>query len=206
MHSKSTAGQTAGSTINRSNDLELVCYGAGYAWLRPEPPLGDNVSDHGGRSLRGGPAAPARSHAHAVKPCNHREGHELALSVAEALAPVEPHRECPCCNARLWISIPSVGAILDTVAHSARSSVPDLDVDLTRRERQLLNVLHRAQFPLRHRQLAALVWRDCDRTHDVRSVLYRLRGKLRGSGWTIPIPPNGQGVRLERVQSTALAA
>jgi len=38
MHSKSTAGGVAGPTANRSNDLELVCYGAGYAWMRPERP------------------------------------------------------------------------------------------------------------------------------------------------------------------------
>ena len=158
------------------------------------------------QSFGGGLTAPSRRHADTVKRCAHREGHDLALTAVEALAPIEARRECPCCNAQLWISVPSVGAILDTVAHSARSGVPDLDVDLTRRERQLLNVLYCAQFPLRHGQLAALVWRDCDRTHDVRSVLYRLRAKLRGSGWAIPFPPNGQGVRLVRVQSTALAA
>lgn len=38
MHSESTAGQVAGPTGNSSNDLELVCYGSGYAWLRPDVP------------------------------------------------------------------------------------------------------------------------------------------------------------------------
>src|ERR1700716_2697683 len=92
------------------------------------------------RSFGGGLTAPSRRHADTVKRCAHREGHDLALTAVEALAPIEGRRECPCCSARLWISVPSVGAILDTVAHSARSGVPDLDVDLTRRERQLLNV------------------------------------------------------------------
>jgi hypothetical protein len=74
--------------------------------------------------------------------------------------------------------------------------VPGLDVELTRRERQLLNVLHRSPYALRHQQLAALVWSDPDRTHDVRSALYRLRRKLLTSGWAIPVPPKGKGVRL----------
>jgi len=38
MHSKSTADHTATPTATQSDDLELVCYGAGYAWLRPERP------------------------------------------------------------------------------------------------------------------------------------------------------------------------
>ena len=38
MHPKSTASHAANPTANRSNDLELVCYGAGYAWMRPERP------------------------------------------------------------------------------------------------------------------------------------------------------------------------
>lgn len=37
MHPKSTADHAATPTANQSDDLELVCYGAGYAWLRPEP-------------------------------------------------------------------------------------------------------------------------------------------------------------------------
>ena len=101
---------------------------------------------------------------------------------------------------------PAGRAILDTVAGNAASDVPNLDVDLTRRERQLLNVLYRSQYALRHRQLAALVWSDPDRTHDVRTGLNRLRRKLRDSGWTIPVPPNGQGVRLVREDVTGLAA
>src|SRR5206468_12167012 len=74
--------------------------------------------------------------------------------------------------------------------------VPDLDIELTRREQQVLNVLHRSPYPLRHEQLAALVWSEPDRTHDVRSVLYRLRRKLRTSGWLIPFPPKGRGYAL----------
>jgi len=104
------------------------------------------------------------------------------------------------------MSLPSVGAILDAAYRLGRCDVPDLGVELTRREQQVLNVLHRAPYPLRHRQIAALVWSDPDRSHDVRSALYRLRAKLRGSGWAIPFPSKGKGVRLVRVQSTALAA
>jgi hypothetical protein len=127
--------------------------------------------------------------------CNHSEGHELSLSADDALA-IETSRECPCCAARLWISIPSVGEILEAATLKGSVSVPDLDVELTRRERQVLNVLHRSQYALRHEQLAALVWSEPDRTHDVRSVLYRLRRKLLNSGWAIPFPPKGKGVRL----------
>jgi hypothetical protein len=94
--------------------------------------------------------------------------------------------------------------ILDAAAGSELSCVPDLR--LTRRERQLLNVLHRAPYALRHSQLAGLVWSDPDRGHDVRSTLYRLRAKLRGSTWAIPVPPHGNGVRLVRLQPHALAA
>jgi hypothetical protein len=47
-------------------------------------------------------------------------------------------------------------------------------------------VLHAEPWPLRQSELAALVWSDADRGHDVRSTLYRLRAKLRGSQWSIP--------------------
>jgi hypothetical protein len=127
--------------------------------------------------------------------CNHPEGHELSLNASEASA-VEACRDCPCCGAQLWINVPSVGAILDAVTLDGGCSVPDLDVELARRERQVLNVLHRSQYALRHEQLAALVWSDRNRTHEVRSVLYRLRCKLRNSGWAIPFPAEGKGVRL----------
>ena len=137
--------------------------------------------------------------------CNHPEGHDLALDVRDMLL-IEACRQCPCCNARLWISVPPVGAILDAVARSGFSSVPDLNVQLTRRERQLLNVLHAAPWPLRHNQLAALVWSGADRGHDVRSTLYRLRAKLRGSQWSIPLQPPRQGLRLVRQQTDVVAA
>jgi len=55
-------------------------------------------------------------------------------------------------------------------------------------------------------QHAALVWSEPDRTHDVRSVLYRLRRKLRTSGWLIPFPPKGRGVRLVRDATEHLQA
>jgi hypothetical protein len=61
----------------------------------------------------------------------HRPGKWPRNAVIVAI--LQARRECPCWSAQLWISIPSVSAILDTVAHSARSSVPDIDVDLTRR-------------------------------------------------------------------------
>jgi DNA-binding winged helix-turn-helix (wHTH) protein len=96
----------------------------------------------------------------------------------------------------LWIGFPSVGAILDAATLDRVSNLPDLEVELTRRERQVLSVLHRSSYALRHGQLAALVWSDPDRTHDVRSALYRLRRKLRNSGWAIPFPVKGNGVRL----------
>jgi DNA-binding winged helix-turn-helix (wHTH) protein len=127
--------------------------------------------------------------------CNHSEGHELSLRPDEALA-IETFRECPCCAARRWIGIPSVGEILEAATLKGSVSVPDLNVELTRRERQMLNVLHRSQCALRYEQLAALVWSEPDRTHDVRTVLYRLRRKLQNSGWSIPFPPKGKGVRL----------
>ena len=138
-----------------------------------------------------------RASVEALRRCNHRDGHELSLRAEEALT-IETYRECPCCDARLWISVPSAGAILDAAAALGAGRVPDLDIELTRREQQVLNVLHRSQSPLRHEQLAALVWSEPDRTHDVRSVLYRLRRKLRTSGWLIPFPPKGRGVRLVR--------
>src|SRR5207244_2388625 len=67
-----------------------------------------------------------------------------------------------------------------------------------RRERQVLAMLYRARYPLRTGQIASLVWSDSSRTHDVRSVLYRLRRKLRGTPWAIPFSTGGQGVRLVR--------
>lgn len=126
--------------------------------------------------------------------CDHPEGHELKLVAEEGLC-VETYRECPCCNARLWITLPSVAEIIDSATDSG-CNVPDLDVELTRRERQVLNVLYRSRRALRHRQLAGLVWSDPDRTHDVRTVLYRLRRKLRNSGWDIPVPTGGKGICL----------
>jgi hypothetical protein len=149
------------------------------------------------RAVNGPQPAFTRPSVVTLKRCNHSEGHELRLSADDALA-IETCRDCPCCAARLWISIPSVGAILDAAALRGGTTVPDLEVELTRRERQVLNVLHRFPYALRHEQLAALVWSEPDRTHDVRSVLYRLRRKLRNSGWAIPFPPKGHGVRLVR--------
>jgi len=105
---------------------------------------------------------------------------------------------------RLRLRGPLTGA--RSVSSNAASDIPNLDVDLTRRERQLLNVLYRSHDALRHRQLAALVWSDPARTHDVRTGLYRLRRTLRDSGWTIPVPPNGQGVRLVGEDVVGLAA
>jgi hypothetical protein len=145
----------------------------------------------------GGAPLSAFTSVETLRRCNHRDGHELILGADEALT-IETYRECPCCDARLWVSVPSVGAILDAAAAIGAVSVPDIDVVLTRREQQVLNVLHRSPYPLRHEQLAALVWSEPDRTHDVRSVLYRLRRKLRTSGWLIPFPPKGGGVRLVR--------
>ena len=75
----------------------------------------------------------------------------------------------------------------------------DLEILLTRRERQVLHVLRTSRYPLRPRQVAALIWSDPHRTHDVRSALYRLRTKLRGSGWAIPFPEKGGGIRLVRL-------
>ena len=150
------------------------------------------------RGVGGAPrSAFTRASVETLRRCNHRDGHELSLGADEALA-IETYRECPCCDGRLWISLPSVSAILDAAAGTGVARVPDLDVELTRREQQVLNVLHRSPYPLRHEQLAALVWSEPDRTHDVRSVLYRLRRKLRNSGWVIPFPARGRGVRLVR--------
>ena len=159
----------------------------------------------GAQSFGGGSAALSRGLASGTVGCTHSEAHELALDPAEALA-LETVRECPCCGGWLWISVPPVGTILDLAASSGLSNVPDLRVRLTRRERQLVDVLHRADYQLRHSQLAALVWSDPNRGHDVRSTLYRLRAKLRGSPWTITIPPHGEAVRLVRVQTDILAA
>jgi hypothetical protein len=107
-------------------------------------------------------------------------------------------RAMPVCprSARLWISVSSVSAILDAAALKGSTSVPGLHVEPTRRERQVLNVLHRSPYALHHEQLAALVWSEPDRTYDVRSVLHRLRRKLFASGWAIPLSPKGQGIRL----------
>jgi len=157
-------------------------------------------------SVGGSPqSALARASVETLRRCNHREGHELSLRAEEALT-IETYRECPCCDARLWISVPSVGAILDAAAALGAGRVSDLDIELTRREQQVLYVLHRSPHPLRHEQLAALVWSEPDRTHDVRSVLYRLRRKLRTSGWLIPFPPKGRGVRLVRNATEQLQA
>jgi hypothetical protein len=133
-----------------------------------------------------------------IPACNHPDGHEISLRPHEALA-VEAFRECPCCGARLWISVPSVGALLETGPFEDDTGAPDLDLVLTRRERQVLNVLRRSRYPLRAEQLAALIWSDPHRTHDVRSALYRLRYKLRNSAWAIPFPQRGRGIRLVSV-------
>jgi DNA-binding winged helix-turn-helix (wHTH) protein len=147
------------------------------------------------RRPTGGRVNGSRQSTSTLNRCNHSEGHELSLNADETLA-IETFRECPCCAARLWISIPSVGETLEAAALRGSASVPGLDIELTRRERQVLNVLHRSPYALRHEQLAALVWSEPDRTHDVRSVLYRLRRKLMNSGWAIPFQLKGKGVRL----------
>lgn len=133
-----------------------------------------------------------------IPACAHADGHEINLRPREALA-VETLRECPCCGARLWISVPSVGTLLDAAALEGDTGASDLEILLTRRERQVLNVLRTSRYPLRARQVAALIWSDPHRTHDVRSALYRLRTKLRGSGWAIPFPEKGGGIRLVRL-------
>ncbi len=144
------------------------------------------------------PTVPARL-------CPHADGHELKLSAPDVLRG-EVRQQCPCCDARLWIGVPAVAALLQAAALAGASRVPGLDVALTRRERQVLAVLHRAPTALRSEQLAALVWSDPYRTHDVRTVLHRLRRKLRGSGWSIPTAPRGGGLRLVRGDAAALAA
>jgi len=146
------------------------------------------------RSLRAPQVSLSRPRVADSTRCNHPEGHELTLSAAEGLT-METLRECPCCGARQWISMPSVGAMLDA-ANDCACIVPGLNVELTRRERQVLNMLHRSPYPLRHGQLAGLVWSDSDRTHDVRSVVYQLRRKLRNTGWAIPFSARGRGIRL----------
>jgi hypothetical protein len=133
-----------------------------------------------------------------IPACNHPDGHEISLRPHEALA-VETVRECPCCGARLWVSVPPVGVLLESATLEDSTGVSDLDEVLTRRERQLLNVLRNSRYPLRAGQLAALIWSDPDRTHDVRSALYRLRYKLRNSSWAIPFAENGRGIRLVRL-------
>ncbi len=133
-----------------------------------------------------------------IPACNHPDGHEISLRPHEALA-VETFRECPCCGARLWVSVPPVGVLLESDTVEDGTGVSDLDEVLTRRERQLLNVLRNSRYPLRAGQLAALIWSDPDRTHDVRSALYRLRYKLRNSSWAIPFAENGRGIRLVRL-------
>lgn len=124
----------------------------------------------------------------------------MRLTTREALAPTEAARECPCCGARLWITIPTAGQQLEHVAPDCKA-LSDLNTVLARRERQVLGVLHEAARPLDHEQIAALVWADADRTHDVRTVLHRLRHKLRGSAWSIPVTRGGAGVRLVRSDS-----
>lgn len=135
-----------------------------------------------------------------IPACTHAEGHEISLRPREALS-VEASRECPCCYARLWISVPSVGMLLEIAALNDKTYGPGLDAVLTRRERQVLNVLRSSPYPLRAGQLAALVWSDPHRTHDVRSALHRLRNKLRDSGWAIPFAEKGGGVRLVEVSN-----
>jgi hypothetical protein len=90
------------------------------------------------------------------------------------------------------------GELLEHVTLGETGGLPDVDIDLKPRERQVLAVLYRAHYPLRTGQIASLVWSDSSRTHDVRSVLYRLRRKLRGTPWAIPVSPGGQSVRLTR--------
>ena len=133
-----------------------------------------------------------------IPACAHADGHEINLRPREALA-VETLRECPCCGARLWISVPSVATLLDAAALEGDTGASDLEILLTRRERQVLNVLRSSRNPLRAGQLAARIWSDPDRTHDVRSALYRLRYKLRNSNWAIPFAENGRGIRLVRL-------
>jgi hypothetical protein len=133
-----------------------------------------------------------------IPACAHADGHEINLRPREALA-VETPRECPCCGARLWINVPSVGTLLGAAALEGDTGASDLELLLTRRERQVLHVLRTSRYPLRARQVAALIWSDPHRTHDVRSALCRLRTKLRGSSWAIPFPEKGGGIRLVRL-------
>ncbi len=147
------------------------------------------------RNPDGGLSARIRHAAEPATRCTHPDGHELRLATREALA-VAPALDCPCCGARLWIAFPTPGELLEHVTLGETGGVPDLDVDLNRRERQVLAVLCRARYPRRTGQIASLVWSDSSRTHDVRSALYRLRRKLRGTPWAIPVSPGSQGVRL----------
>jgi hypothetical protein len=155
------------------------------------PSRSDQRNPDGGLSVR------IRRGAEPATRCTHPDSHELRLGTHEALA-VAPALDCPCCGARLWISFPTAGELLERVTLDEAGGVPDLEVELKRRERQVLAVLYRARQPLRTGAIASLVWSDSSRTHDVRSVLYRLRRKLRGTPWAIPVWPGGQGVRLVR--------
>jgi hypothetical protein len=178
--------------MQTSRELTSLLRSVADSIVRLASALGDPIEARRlplNQRIVGGPSAQAPSH------CGHSDGHELSLNTSDALS-IETCRECPCCTARLWISIPTVGAILESAALRGACPVPGLDIQLTQRERQLLNVLHRSQYALRHQQLAALVWSDPDRTHDVGATLYRLRRKLLGSGWAIPCQPRGNGLRL----------
>ena len=103
-----------------------------------------------------------------IPACAHTDGHEISLRPREALA-VETLRECPCCGARLWISVPSVGTLLAAAALEGDGGASDLEILLTRRERQVLNVLRTSRYPLQARQVAALI----SRTRSARRALTR---------------------------------
>jgi hypothetical protein len=133
-----------------------------------------------------------------VSGCTHPDGHEIRLRPREAMS-IEAARDCPCCGARLWIQVPSVSRLLESIGIEEDAPSAILEAGLGGLERRRVTVLRKAPYPLRSSQVAAILWSDESRTHDVRSLLYRVRRKLRGTGWTIPVPERGQGVRLLQV-------
>ena len=137
--------------------------------------------------------------------CTHGEGHDLALNVRDALQ-IEACHHCPCCSARLCISVPPVGAILDAVAHNGFSSAPDLDVQLADRERQLLTCC--TLRPGRFGTTSSQRWCGPTLTEVTTSgqrctVSAPSSAARNGSS---PIQPPRQGLRLVRQQSDVVAA
>lgn len=99
-----------------------------------------------------------------VSGCTHPDGHEIRLRAREAMS-IEAARDCPCCGARLWIQVPSVSRLLESIGVEEETPSAILEAGLGALERRLVSLLRKSPSPLGPSQLAAILWSDESRTH-----------------------------------------